>query len=159
MADIEEIENTESVLPFEPLVRVNDEEESDDGWETMDSDSDVEQGLVGGERNQKEADEWCLCQHCQQMQTSVECICCKEVDETKSMLVSNNLGTGSTSTPAFLVFLCFLTKHKKTRSAGTSFGTGLLSSFYISWERGWYCCRIDTPLWQPRYQASCFLRK
>ena len=107
----ENSEKTKTVLPyqFEPL-RV-DEEDSDDGWETVEEDSDIEQTLIGEERGQKEANEWCLCGNCQRMRKSIECICCKEVDETKVMVTINNLGipteNSKNSSPVLLVFFNF----------------------------------------------------
>ena len=51
----------------------------------------VEYQLVA-ERNQQDAEDWCTCGSCQRMQTSVECLCCKEITETKIMLNRENIG-------------------------------------------------------------------
>ena len=90
-------ECTPSVSPykFEPRRKDSDADDSNASWDTVEEDSDIEYRLVANERSQKEAEEWrvCVCGgNCQRMQTSLECVCCKEIDETKLILQKENIG-------------------------------------------------------------------
>jgi len=37
------------------------------------------------------SDDWCQCGNCQQKQQEIECICCMELQDTKSILDKQNL--------------------------------------------------------------------
>ena len=86
--------HVEKLLPyqFQPMRDPSDDAEDSDGWETVEEDSDVEERLVAETRSQREANEWCVCGNCQRMQTTLECVCCKEMYETKSMVEKAGLG-------------------------------------------------------------------
>ena len=88
------METTEQILPyqFEPYRDSGDEESSDSAWETVEEDSDVERELKKKERNEVSAESWCKCGHCQQMYLAQECICCTELEETKQLMGTKNIG-------------------------------------------------------------------
>ena len=71
--------------------------EKSDGWETVEDDeeredSDVEEELKKKCRNEVAAELWCTCTHCQQKVLSIECICCKELDETTKLMQKVEIG-------------------------------------------------------------------
>ena len=83
-----------AVIPyqFEP-VQVDSGSNSDhSSWDTVEEDSDIEYELAK-ERSQENAEDWCTCGSCQRMQTSLECLCCKEISETKLLLSKENIGS------------------------------------------------------------------
>ena len=88
------LNTTERILPyqFEPTKESGDESSSDESWETVDEDSEVESKIKKKERNELDADSWCKCTHCQKMFLAVECICCTELEETERLLEKENIG-------------------------------------------------------------------
>ena len=92
LANMSEEPVKQPIIPyqFEP-VKSSDSEHSDDGWETVEEEEEVEERLQKEKRAELESDLWCLCTNCQRMKTAVECICCQEVEETKIILEQQNI--------------------------------------------------------------------
>jgi len=42
-------------------------------------------------QDRTKSDDWCQCGNCQQKQQEIECICCMELQDTKSILDKHNL--------------------------------------------------------------------
>lgn len=78
---------------FEPTRLVSSDD--DDGWEDV-SDGDIAQqqnedvevndlvAQLAATRFTKPVAEWCQCNNCKTMPSSRECLCCKELAETKA---------------------------------------------------------------------------
>ena len=43
-------------------------------------------------RNELEAETWCKCRDCQRKYLAVECVCCKEITESKEIIEDKKLG-------------------------------------------------------------------
>jgi len=87
----EENENTTNtkLLPymFEP-----ERPENDSDWETCSSSISNRSGVEEGDsRVHLNAEEWCSCENCQRKTTDIECVCCRELTESKSILEKKNL--------------------------------------------------------------------
>ena len=87
------------ILPylFEPL-RLSD---NSDSWTDCSGEEEDEEDMVqqphiqDRARNKVTSETWCKCTHCQQKKLAIECVCCKELEETRKMVEKEDIGTVS----------------------------------------------------------------
>lgn len=90
------METSDIIKPyqFEPK---RSQDDSDSSWETDDdcvkSDSEIEK--ENAERSEVDAELWCKCNNCQRKYHSIECVCCKELEETAALINEYDLGQWS----------------------------------------------------------------
>ena len=80
-----------SVSPyqFQPIRDSDSESDGDsEGYETDEEYEDICHIL----RKDVASSEWCKCTHCQMQKLSIECICCREIDESRLLADKVNVG-------------------------------------------------------------------
>ena len=82
---------SEDIIPYQFEPRKNDNDIDDEWTDCSEESNEEEPDVEKTKRNKVDAEEWCKCGNCQQKEAEVECICCWELKETKTMSDKNNI--------------------------------------------------------------------
>ena len=80
---------------FEPRRNPGEIDSDEESWETVScsssSSSDDDTCVMNQKRTDVEATMWCQCGNCQRKTAEVECVCCHELEKSKTIVARENI--------------------------------------------------------------------